>query len=270
MPDDISLQILGCGAMTCDRTWLVVEPGRTVNDRSHRHRPTEWVGCTSHAVVVDHPDGRLLWDTSCPRDWEERWAPTGKQEFFPYDRVEEDEYFDSRLDQLGLAPTDFDIVALSHLHFDHAGNAQMFKDAGAQMVCHADELEGARAFPGPHQGAHIKGDYDGLDLTTVRGDTEILEGVTLLETPGHTWGTMSLQVDLPRSGTMIFTSDSIFLRANFGPPTMGPAVVWDNRAWLRSVEKVRSVAERTDATIVFGHDEEQYRTLRLAPEGRYD
>ena len=29
----------------------------------------------------------MLWDTSRPRDWEERWVPTGLHELFPYDRV---------------------------------------------------------------------------------------------------------------------------------------------------------------------------------------
>ena len=26
----------------------------------------------THAVVVATPEGTMLWDTSCPRDWEER------------------------------------------------------------------------------------------------------------------------------------------------------------------------------------------------------
>lgn len=40
----------------------------------------------------------------------------------PYDNVCEDEYLDSRLKQLGLAPGDIDFVVFSHLHFDHAGS----------------------------------------------------------------------------------------------------------------------------------------------------
>ena len=41
-----TVTVIPCGAMTADLTWL-------------------------------------LWDTSCPRDWEQRWAPTGLQDFFP-------------------------------------------------------------------------------------------------------------------------------------------------------------------------------------------
>ena len=82
----------------------------------------------THAVLVDTPEGKLLWDTSCPRNWEQRWAPTGLQDFFPYEKVSDDEHLDSRLKQLGLAPGDIDYVVLSHLHFDHAGNVKLFKE----------------------------------------------------------------------------------------------------------------------------------------------
>jgi N-acyl homoserine lactone hydrolase len=269
VPDRMELRVLGCGAMTCDLTWLLLAPGRSIVSRAQKQKPAEWVACPSHAVIIDHPEGRLLWDTSCPRDWEQRWEPTGLQDYFPYDAVGEDEYFEARLAQLGLEPTDIDIVVLSHLHFDHAGNLQLFKDAGARIICHRAEHEGAFGFSGLFQGAHLKTDYEGIAFETIDGDTELLPGVTLLETPGHTWGTMSLKVDLPESGTMLFTSDAVYMRASYGPPAVGAAIVWDNQAWLRSVEKIRSIAEREHATVVFGHDEAQYRELRMAPEGVY-
>jgi glyoxylase-like metal-dependent hydrolase (beta-lactamase superfamily II) len=50
---------------------------------------------------------------------------------------------------------------------------------------------------------------------------------------------------------------------------MGAAIVWDNQAWLRSVEKIRNIAERINATLVFGHDPDQIHELRIAPAGSY-
>jgi N-acyl homoserine lactone hydrolase len=269
MPDKTKVHVLDCGAMSCDLTWLLLAAGKVMATRQEPQGPRTWVDCPTHAVLVEHPEGRLLWDTSCPRNWEQHWAPTGLQDFFPYDRVDEGQYFDARLRQLGLDAGDIDTLVLSHLHFDHAGNAQMFRDAGTRIVVHEAEAKNALGFDGPFLGAHLKADYEGLDFETVSGDTEILPGVTLLEAPGHTWGTMALRVDLPDTGTMIFTSDAVYLRDSYGPPPVGAAIVWDNQAWLRSVEKIRGIAERTNATLVFGHEAEQRKELKYAPDAYY-
>jgi N-acyl homoserine lactone hydrolase len=84
----------------------------------------------------------------CPRDWEERWVPTGLHEFFPYDRVTEEQYLDRRLAQLGLGPEQLDFVVFSHLHFDHAGNAKMFQGNGPRLVVNDKEREFAFGFDG--------------------------------------------------------------------------------------------------------------------------
>ncbi|MDP9399222.1 MAG: N-acyl homoserine lactonase family protein [Actinomycetota bacterium] len=263
------LHVLDCGAMSCDLTWLLLKPGRSIRPRAQRDKPVEWYSCTSHAVLVETPEGKLLWDTSCPRDWETRWIPTGLQEFFPYDQVTEEQYLDSRLKQLGVVAGELDYVVLSHLHFDHAGNVRSFVDTGPRLVCNDKEREFALTYEGEFNGAHLKADYEGIDFETVSGDTEILPGVTLIETPGHTKGTMAMKVDLPDTGSMIFTSDAIYLGDSYGPPATPAAIVNDLTAWYASVEKIRTIAEQSDATVIFGHDAEQLRSMRLAPNGHY-
>jgi glyoxylase-like metal-dependent hydrolase (beta-lactamase superfamily II) len=103
----------------------------------------------------------------------------------------------------------------------------------------------------------------------VDGDTEFLPGVHLIEAPGHTPGTMSMRVDLAESGSMIFTSDAIYMGDSYGPPATPAAIVNDLSAWYSSVEKVRGIAEQTNATVIFGHDAAQLRAMRLAPDGHY-
>ena len=263
------VHVLDCGAMSCDLTWLLLKPGRSIRTRTDRDKPVEWYPCTTHAVLVETDEGTMLWDTSCPRDWETRWVPTGLQEFFPYDQVTDEQYLDARLGQLGVSPEQLDYVVMSHLHFDHAGNVRTFAGSGARLVCNDKEKEFAFGYDGDFNGAHLKADYEGLDFETVSGDVEFLPGVTLLEAPGHTPGTMSMQVELADSGTMIFTSDAIYMGDSYGPPATPAAIVNDLGAWYSSVEKIRGIAEKTDATVVFGHDADQLRSLRLAPEGFY-
>ena len=261
-----SVRILDCGAMSCDLTWLLLKAGRTIRARADKDRPPEWYRASSHCVLVETPEGRLLWDTSLPRDWETRWKPTGLQEFFPYDQVSEGEYFDARLRQQGLEPSDIDYVVLSHLHFDHASNAKLFDGTNAKLVCSKKEHDFAFGFDGLFSGAHLKTDYDGLKFETLDGDTELLPGVTLIQAPGHTAGTMAMRVDLPETGTMIFTSDAVFMGDSYGPPASPGTLISDMAAWYQSVDKIRKLAEKTDATLVFGHDSEQLSKLRVAPE----
>ncbi len=263
------LSIIPCGAMTADLTWLLLKPGVSIKPRSEKESKIDWVDVPTHCVLVETDEGKLLWDTSCPSDWETRWKETGLQEFFPYDKVSDDEYLDARLKAMGVGLDEIDYVVLSHLHFDHAGNAQMFKNTNAKMVCSAREKDFALNFDGAFNGAHLKADYEGIDWETVDGDVDFLPGVKLIQTPGHTTGCMSMQVELPDSGTMIFTSDAVYMGDSYGPPAAPAAIVNNLEQWFSSVEKLRGIQEKTNATMVFGHDGQQIHQLRTAPEGSY-
>lgn len=78
-----------------------------------------------------------------------------------------------------------------------------------------------------------------------------------------------MKVDLPDTGTMIFTSDAVYLGESYGPPATPAAIVSDLGDWYASVEKIRGIAEKSDATVVFGHDAEQLDSLRRAPDAFY-
>lgn len=267
---EMKVHVLSTGVMETDLTWLLLKGGRTIRDRYHKNDPVVWGKCPTHAVLIEHPEGLILWDTGVPRDWEDRWAPTGFHDFFPVNEpIDGPGYLDTSLAQLDLTPDDIDILVLSHLHFDHAANAKMFTNPKTRIIANDKEIEGALAIQGYSAGAHIVSDYKGLNFEPVSGDVEIVPGVSVLETPGHSWGTMSLKIDLENEGTKIFTSDAVYLSDSWGPPAVGAAIVWDNIAWLESVEKLRRIAEESNAEVIFGHDEEQAKQLRYAPDGHY-
>ncbi|NMH99717.1 N-acyl homoserine lactonase family protein [Pseudonocardia acidicola] len=263
------VSIIPCGAMHADLTWLLLKPGRTIRSIHDKDQPAPWSEVPTHCVLVETDEGKVLWDTSCPRDWQERWAPTGFQDFFPYDAVGDDEYLDSRLKTMGVGLDEIDYVILSHLHFDHAGNVRMFENTNARLVVSDKELEFATGFDELFNGAHLKTDYEGLNFETVSGDTDFLPGVRLIQTPGHTPGCMSMQVDLPDTGTMIFTSDAVYMGDSYGPPATPAAIVNNMEQFYSSVEKLRGIQEKTGAQMIFGHDPDQIHQLRVVPDGSY-
>lgn len=258
--------VLPVGNLSADLSWLLLDPLKVMADRYHKDKPATWVDIPVHSVFIDHPEAKIIWDCGVPRDWEERWEPTGIRDFWPFE-ASEDQWLDSRLEQLGYEPGDIDILLLSHLHWDHAGMAaDLWKGTNTKVICSAAEYEGAFSYEGYNLGPHVKKDYDGLEYETISEDTELLPGIELLQTPGHTWGTMSLKLDLPDSGPIIFTSDAIYLKENYGPPAIAPAIVQDSRKWFGSVEKIRDVAEKTNAKVIFGHSDEQIREIKTYPE----
>jgi glyoxylase-like metal-dependent hydrolase (beta-lactamase superfamily II) len=91
----------------------------------------------------------------------------------------------------GLKPADIDYVLLTHLHFDHAQNLDLFPDAC--VVVQRDELFHATD-PAPTQRIYyfretlieLINRKRPKQLRLVDGDLEFLPGITLLKTPGHT------------------------------------------------------------------------------------
>ncbi|TMD77012.1 MAG: MBL fold metallo-hydrolase, partial [Chloroflexi bacterium] len=135
------------GNMMCDYRWLLVNAEWLVS-KSNPNPPSTWGPCPTHTVVVDHPDGRLLFDTTCPRDWQQRWTNAAALNWFPYEDVTPEQYFEERLKQLKLDPSDFKYVALSHLHLDHAGNLKTFRNTDIKILVHQKEYQGAISIPG--------------------------------------------------------------------------------------------------------------------------
>jgi len=99
-------------------------------------------------------------------------------------------------------------------------------------------------------------------------EIELFEGFTLHRLPGHTPALLGVRLDLANAGTFVLTSDQFHLRDNFAEPRPLGWLLRDHAAWWRSYRKVKTIAGRTGATLVFGHDAEVLDELRR--EGVYD
>ncbi len=96
------------------------------------------------------------------------------------------------LAKLGLKPEDIEIVIVTHLHSDHIAMGYLFKKA--KFIVQKKELDYAQK-PHPIDAHHYdRSTFEGLNLEVIDGPREIISGVSVFPTPGHTPGGQSVEV----------------------------------------------------------------------------
>ncbi|MBZ0216503.1 MAG: MBL fold metallo-hydrolase [Fimbriimonadaceae bacterium] len=113
------------------------------------------------------------------------------------------------LGERGLTPDDIDILFISHLHFDHVLNFDLFPHARILV----SETEWAYAET-PHEKdifvpGFIRSALESTDLMIFSGTPEIARGVQTLHTPGHTPGHHSLVITTAEQETVVIAGDAI-------------------------------------------------------------
>lgn len=153
--------------------------------------------------LIEGASQKVLIDTGCSAEY---LNSTG----FPSKQISTQE---KELEKVGLTVEDIDLVILTHLHLDHAKDAEKFKKA--KFVVQRSELEFA-ANPHPLQAGWFA-DLPRNRLEIVDGDREILEGIRVLHTPGHTPGGQSVRIKTEK-GTVCLSGLCTILE-NFYPPS---------------------------------------------------
>ena len=227
------------------------------------------------AYCIDHPDGRVLFDTGChPQAMgpEGRW-PAAFQRDYPHLGGEECS-LPNRLSELGLGPDDFRFVVLSHLHNDHAGCVEFFRKS--RIVVHAEELAAAQdAYRRREDDAYSWQDTDTwtraeLDWRPIRsdaGDLDLHPEVRILNLGrGHAFGMLGLAVELPETGRIVLASDALYCAENL--EGCEPGWLIDRAGYRETVARLRGLG--AGGQIWFGHDPRQFALLRKSTEGWYE
>ena len=180
-------------------------------------------------------------------------------------RAENETNVIAELGRLGLGPDDIDILICTHFDIDHVGYHDAF--TRAELIVQREHYELARGGHPRYAAARAHWDHPALRYRLIDGDTEIIPGLTLLETSGHTPAHQSVLVCLPRTGPVLLTIDAVMLQRLFTPER--PASPADDNAeqLVASTRKLLDLVElESVALVIFGHDGEQWRTLRKAPD----
>ncbi|MGF6999312.1 4-pyridoxolactonase [Paraburkholderia sp. GAS32] len=262
---ETKVYLLDGGTMALDRSYLYLNAGLTGEERF-----------PVYGVLVDHADGKFIFDTGFDLDHTCKTVP------FTKPLQSSRQTIPGQLDLLKMRPSDVTHVINSHYHIDHCGGNKHCSHA--TTICHKCELE---AFRTPRESEklgysdtsfapHIRdqsrdenigsGDLDIFTprFETLTGDQEIAKGVYLFETLGHTAGHYSLMVNLPHRRPMLFTADACYSKKNLDMMCIQAGNRDESQA-LTSIQRLKDLAEKYDAELFFSHDAESYESYQKAP-----
>jgi N-acyl homoserine lactone hydrolase len=163
-----------------------------------------------HGFVVTHPGGAVLADA---------------------------------LAELDLSPADIGLVINTHLHFDHCGQNAVFKHA--PFYVQRAELNRMR-----RDSADL---YDWFGFMNARfelldGDAEVLPGLEVIATPGHTEGHQCVVVRGDGGSFDMLIGDAAYTPRQYAEPAsddLPPGQASDVGAWRESVRRIRSLRPGT-------------------------
>lgn len=136
--------------------------------------------------------------------------------------VEHIAYPEEALKKLGVAPGDVDLVICTHLHIDHNTLGASYKRA--RFIVQKKELEAALN-PHPIEAPIFapRDSFADLDFEVINGDTQVIDGINILFTPGHTSGGQSVKIDTEKGKVII--SGLCTTRYNFSPQELDPGAM---------------------------------------------
>lgn len=153
------------------------------------------------------------------------------------------------LAERGLTPDDIDYTVMTHAHWDHAQNFDLFRNA--PTLIHGWERRYAQD---PHVNDWATPAWTGAMIETqpniveVEDGHEIEAGVRILHTPGHSPGCVSVLVDTD-DGVGAVTGDVLHYSA-VALTRVNPLVFWSEKDARRSIDRILEAAD----TIYPGHD----------------
>ena len=191
----------------------------------------------------------------------------------PGSRQESGQAIHEQLQKLGIDAKQIECIFLTHMHWDHVYNIEKFTNA--RIFAGKKEYEFAlnpiplyyKSYEAPFLG--IKAPFDGLKIELVDGETEVIPGIRMFDSPGHSPGHMSVEVDT-EDGKYILGGDSAFRLENFTPiPEIGytitpPARFADIVDCWKSIEGQKNRCESLDK-ILLTHEWSLFKRCEETP-----
>ena len=188
----------------------------------------------------------------------------GDEKFSSIYKVDRNPSIEQSLSKLNLAPADIDLVINTHFHFDHAGGNTKKDEHGhihptfpkATYFIQKGEWEFANRPNERTHGSYLLENYEVLPkegrLDLLEGDSEILKGISVVRTPGHTEHHQSIFIESNGEKALFF--GDLIPTASHIPL---PYIMGYDLFPLTTLETKRTLLERAveeEWLLIFQHD----------------
>jgi glyoxylase-like metal-dependent hydrolase (beta-lactamase superfamily II) len=254
---------------------LYVFDGGVLASETARYRLTdadvEEVELSVASYLIVHARGVLLWDAGAVAD-HERSGPVGfEQRLLRRDGQERfvklAPSLTSQLKAAGYEPNDVTHLALSHYHWDHTADANLF--AHAQWL--VSNVEHDAMFRADPPGGTRPETYTALKaarktlLTDAEHDVFGDGTVVIRPARGHTEGHSVLYVKLANTGDVVLSGDLYHYPAERTLKRL-PTFEVSEAGTQAAREELEQFLRRTSAVLWIQHDLVAHRKLKKAPE----
>jgi len=254
---------------------IYVFDGGVLASETARYRLTdadvEAVELSVASYLIVHPRGVLMWDAGAVADhersgglgYEQRLVRRDNQERF----VKLAPTLTSQLAAAGYKPSDVTHLALSHYHWDHTADANLF--AGAQWL--VTKLEHDKMFAADPPGGTRPETYTALKnsrttlITAAEHDVFGDGTVVIRQATGHTEGHSVLYVKLAKTGGVVLSGDLYHYPAERTLKRLPTFEVSEAETAAARAE-LEGFLSRTGAQLWIQHDLVAHRKLKKAPE----
>ena len=260
MAEDLRLYFFSCGSLKTQVQYIKMNEG--LGDPYEVPVPF---------FLITHPRGNVLFDggnaLETAQDARGHWGEVVEA----YEPVmTEEDFVVNQLQSMDIDPASVRYVVQSHLHLDHSGAIGHFPNA--EYIVQRRELEYAYTPDWFQVPAYIRPDFD-RDVKWLFLDGDHDDGYDLfadgtmktLFTPGHAPGHTSLIVDLQESGAMMLTADAAYTRDHYDNAAL-PGLLHSASDCAKSVDKIHRAVDALNATVVTGHDPDEWPSFKKAPE----
>lgn len=213
--------------------------------------------------LIRTDEGNILVDTGMhPADVEVMNAIGFNVNVRPEDQLPQ------RLKEVGLSMEDINMVLITHLHIDHGGWLAHLPNA--EVILQKEEYQ-FTFNPPPY--THSAFSYierlksQEIKWRMIDGDHVLMPGITILFTPGHTPGSQSIMVDLPKFGPILLVGDAGPFQESFEKELI-PTFCDPMQAWY-SIRRLKVWSHIRKAPIFTSHDRDFWRREMIKPPEAY-